>query len=89
MDAEKYSKFITQMVEAPERAAEIGAAFLSDIQSDAAAFEKQQQDLDGLAQENSDLRQSNIRLFLQITGQRSEDEGEDDELSLEEFAKNM
>ena len=89
MDAEKYSKYITQMVEAPERAAEIGAAFLSDIQSDAAAFEKQQHDLEGLVQENSDLRQSNIRLFLQITGQRAEDEGEDEELSLEDFARQM
>lgn len=89
MDAEKYSKYLTQMIESPERAAEIGAAFLSDIQDDAAAFEKQKQDLEGLTQENSDLRQSNIKLFLQITGQRSEDEGEDEELSLEEFAKNM
>lgn len=77
------------MIESPERAAEIGASILSDIQSDAAAFERQKQDLDGLAQENSDLRQSNIRLFLQITGQRSEDEGEDEELSLEEFARQM
>lgn len=76
------------MVEAPERAAELGAAFLSDIQSDAAAFEKQKHDLEGLVQENSDLRQSNIKLFLQITGQRSEDEG-DEELSLEDFARQM
>ena len=89
MDAEKYSKYITQMIESPERAAEIGTSFLSDIQSDAAAFESQRQDLEGLTQENADLRQSNIKLFLQITGQRSEGEDEGEELSLEEFAKNM
>lgn len=88
MDAEKYSKYITQMIESPERAAEIGTTFLSDIQADAAAFESQRQDLEGLTQENSDLRQSNIKLFLQITGQR-QDEDEGEELSLEEFAKNM
>ena len=87
MTIDEYRDKITNMIKNPETGGEAGAELIKSITEDLSTIDSMKAQLSESEKKIRELQDSNVKLFLSVTGQsKQEEEEEEKPETIEEFA---
>ena len=87
MKIDDYKNLVTEIVTKPDEAAEKGQQILEMLQNDSDSFESLETKVKEQDEKIRSLQDTNTKLFLSRTGQKKDDDDDEPELTIHDYAR--